>query len=45
VWKRRLLGMSLMKSSKADSEFSQRTYELFMREILLNLRDANHGYG
>lgn len=27
------------------SEFSSQTYDLFVREVLLNLTDANRGYG
>ena len=38
-------GHELYKEFQSWSEFSQRTYDLFIREILLNLRDANHGYG
>lgn len=38
-------GAGLLEEFRGWSEFSKRTYELFVREILANLRDANKGYG
>ncbi len=37
-------GSGLLEEFRSWSEFSQRTYGLFVREILSNLRDANKGY-
>jgi hypothetical protein len=36
-------GIDLYRESPGWSEFSQRTYELFVRELLSNLRDAKPG--
>jgi hypothetical protein len=38
-------GEGLFFEFQSWSDFSQITYELFVREILSNLRDANQGYG
>jgi hypothetical protein len=38
-------GEELYQEFLSWSEFSQRTYELFVRELLSNLRDVNRGYG
>lgn len=38
-------GAELLEEFLSWSEFSKRTYEHFIREILANLRDANKGYG
>lgn len=38
-------GEELLKEFQSWSEISQKTYELFVREISANLRDANRGYG
>lgn len=38
-------GEELLREFQGWSEFSQRTFELFVREISANLRDANIGYG
>jgi hypothetical protein len=40
-----LIEDELYEEFQGWSEFSQRTYDLFIREILLNLADANRGYG
>jgi hypothetical protein len=40
-----VFGDELYEEFQGWSEFSQRTYDLFIREILLNLRDENRGYG
>ncbi len=37
-------GEELLREFQSWSEFSQKTYELFVREISANLRDANIGY-
>jgi hypothetical protein len=37
-------GEELLKEFQGWSEISQKTYELFVREISSNLRDANRGY-
>jgi hypothetical protein len=38
-------GEELLKEFRSWSGISQKTYELFVREIYANLRDANRGYG
>ncbi len=38
-------GEELYEEFQSWSRFSQETYELFVREIQCNLRDANRGYG
>jgi hypothetical protein len=38
------LGEELAEEFSSWSEFSAKTYELFVREIAANQRDANHGY-
>jgi hypothetical protein len=38
-------GEDLYREFESWSEFSQRTYELFVQDILCNIRDANQGYG
>ncbi|MDD1759860.1 MAG: hypothetical protein LUQ44_04580, partial [Methanothrix sp.] len=40
-----VFGNELYEEFQSWSEFSQETYDLFVREILLNLREANRGYG
>jgi len=40
-----VFGNELYEEFQSWSEFSSQTYDLFVREILLNLRDANRGYG
>jgi hypothetical protein len=40
-----VFGDELYEEFQSWSEFSQRTYDLFIREILLNLRDENRGHG
>lgn len=37
-------GSGLLKEFRGWSQFSRRTYELFVSEVLSNLRDANKGY-
>jgi hypothetical protein len=37
-------GAGLLEEFRGWSDFSQRTYELFVRETIANLRDANKGY-
>lgn len=37
-------GEELLREFQSWSEFSQKTYDLFVREISANLRDANIGY-
>jgi len=39
-----LFGAGLFKEFRSWSKFSQRTYGLFVSEVLSNLRDANKGY-
>lgn len=39
-----LFGAGLLEEFRGWSEFSQRTYKLFVSEVLSNLRDANKGY-
>jgi len=38
-------GEELLKEFQSWSEFSSKTYELFVREISANIREANKGYG
>ncbi len=38
-------GEELLNEFQSWSEITQKTYELFVREISANLRDANIGYG
>jgi hypothetical protein len=38
-------GAGLLEEFRGWSDFSQRTYEIFVREMISNLRDANKGYG
>lgn len=40
-----VFGNELYEEFQSWSEFSSQTYDLFVREILLNLREANRGYG
>jgi hypothetical protein len=40
-----IFGHELYEEFQSWSEFSQETYDHFVREVLLNLRDANRGYG
>jgi hypothetical protein len=44
-WMRLMSRDELYEEFQGGSEFLQRTYDLFIREILLNLRDENRGYG